>query len=59
MAYVEPVLDQNSIYAIVGANDGCVWVVDTETNQFYYSTKILDCPVKRVFSTQHRIVVEG
>jgi hypothetical protein len=32
MAYVEPVLDQNSIYAIIGVNDGNVWVVDTETN---------------------------
>ena len=59
MAYVEPVLDQNSIYAIIGVNDGNVWVVDTETNQWYYSVNILEGPIKRIFSTQSRIVVEG
>ena len=40
-------------------SDGNVWVIDTRTNTFLYSAKILDGPIQRLESTNARIVAEG
>lgn len=40
-------------------SDGNVWVIDTRSNSFLYSAKILDCAIQRLESTNDRIVAEG
>jgi hypothetical protein len=40
-------------------SDGNVWVIDTRTNSYLYSAKILDCEISRLYSTNARIVAEG
>jgi hypothetical protein len=57
--YVEPCLDQNSIYLLIGLSDGTVWVLDTRTNYFLYQAKILDSRISKITCTTARIVVEG
>lgn len=52
-------LEQNSVYLLIGLSDGNVWVLDTRSNYFLNQTKILDCPVSKLISSVARIVVEG
>jgi hypothetical protein len=56
---VEPMHEQNSVYMLIGLNTGFVWVLDTRTNSFMHSVKVLDCPVWKMVSSVSRIVVEG
>lgn len=59
VSFVEPMHEQNSVYMLIGMSTGCVWVLDTRTNSFLHSAKVLDCPVHRLISSVSRIVVEG
>ena len=59
LSFVEPMMEQNSIYLLLGLSDGSVWVLDTRSNHFLNETKILECPVLKLTSTVARIVVEG
>ena len=59
LSFVEPMMEQNSVYLLIGLSDGCVWVLDTRSNYFLNSTKLLECPILKLTSTVARIVVEG
>ena len=59
LSFVEPMMEQNSVYLLIGLSDGCVWVLDTRSNHFINQTKLLDCPVSKLTSSVARIVVEG
>ena len=50
---------QSAVYMCIGVNDGSIWVVDTQSNYFIYSTKIFDCPISKIVSSVARIIVEG
>ena len=52
-------LEQNSVYLLIGLSDGNVWVLDTRSNYFLNQTKILEGPVSKLVSSVARIVVEG
>ena len=52
-------MEQNSVYLLIGLSDGNVWVLDTRSNYFLNQTKILDCAVSKLVSSVARIVVEG
>ena len=52
-------MEQNSVYLLIGLSDGCVWVLDTRSNYFLNQTKLLECPVSKLTSSVARIVVEG
>ena len=52
-------MEQNSVYLLIGLSDGCVWVLDTRSNSFINQTKILDCPVSKLVSSVARIIIEG
>ena len=51
--------EQNSVYALIGLSTGYIWVLDTKTNSFLHSVKVLDCAILKLTSTVSRIVVEG
>ena len=59
LSFVEPMIEQNSVYLLIGLNDGTVWVLDTRGNYFINKTKILECPVSKITSSVARIVIEG
>ena len=44
---------------LIGMSTGDIWVLDTQTNSFLYSVKVLDCPVHKIVSSVNRIIVEG
>ena len=52
-------IEQNSIFLLIGLNDGNVWVLDTRSNYFLYQTRLLECAVSKLTSSVARIVVEG
>ena len=52
-------VEQNSVYLVIGLSDGHVWVLDTRSNYFLNKTKILDCPVTKLVSSVARIIIEG
>jgi hypothetical protein len=57
--FIEPMIDQNSIYLAIGLSSGHIWLIDTRTNTFLYTTKVLDCPIHNILSTATRLIVEG
>ena len=59
LSFVEPMVEQNSVYLLIGLSDGHIWVLDTRSNYFLNKTKILDCPVSKLISSVARIIVEG
>lgn len=59
ICFAEPMLEQNSVYMLIGTSEGNIWVLDTRCNYFLYKTKVLSCPVRNIISTLVRIVVEG
>ena len=59
LSFVEPMMEQNSVYLLIGLSDGCVWVLDTRSNYFLNSTKLLECPILKLTSSVARIIVEG
>ena len=59
MQFVEPMVDQNSVYLLIGLDNGSIWVLDTRSNYFLYSANILDKPIAKITSSMARIVVEG
>jgi len=59
LCYVEPYEEQNSVYALMGLDNGHVWVVDTRGNYFLYHAKVLDGPINKITSSLDRIVIEG
>jgi len=38
-------LDQNSVYLLLGLSNGAVWVVDTRTNSFLYKFQLITSAV--------------
>lgn len=38
---------------------GHIWVLDTRSNSFLHSAKVLDCAIHKIVSSVSRIVVEG
>lgn len=44
---------------LLGTTTGCVWVLDTRSNAFLHSVKILDCAVHKMISSIERIIIEG
>lgn len=44
---------------LIGLSGGNIWVLDTRTNSFLHSAKVLDCAVHKIMSSISRIVVEG
>lgn len=47
------------MYALIGLSTGFIWVLDTKTNSFLHSVKVLDTGIHKLTSTTCRIVVEG
>lgn len=37
LSFVEPMMEQNSVFLLIGLNDGNVWVLDTRSNYFLYT----------------------
>jgi len=59
ITFVEPMQEQNSVYMLIGLSSGHVWVLDTRSNSFLHSVKVLDGPVLKVVSSVSRIVIDG
>lgn len=59
MTFAEPMMDQNSVYLVLGLSNGCVWLVDTRVNMFVYKAQVLKCAVSNITSAASRIIVEG
>lgn len=59
MTFAEPMLDQNSVYLVIGLSNGCIWLVDTRTNHFIYKAQVLNCAISNITSAVSRIIVEG
>ena len=59
LAFVEPFKEQNSVYLLLGLSSGHIWVLDTRSNHFLYSSKVMDCSILKITSSIARIVVEG
>jgi hypothetical protein len=51
--------EQNSVYMLIGMSTGYIWVLDTRSNSFLHSAKVVDCAVHKIISSVSRIVVEG
>jgi hypothetical protein len=58
LSFVEPMLEQCSVYMLLGFSNGEVWVMDTRKKSFLYSIKLLDCAVHKIVSSVSRIVIE-
>ena len=59
ITFVEPMQEQNSVYMLIGLNSGHVWVLDTRSNSFLHSVKVLDVGVHKIVSSVSIIVIEG
>ena len=59
VSYVEPMFEQNSVYMLIGLSTGHIWVLDTRSNSFLHSAKVLDCAIHKMACSVSRIVVEG
>jgi len=59
LTFVEPMQEQNSVYMLIGLSSGHVWVLDTRSNSFLHSVKVLDSAVHKIISSVSRIVIEG
>ena len=59
LSFVEPYEEQNSVYLLIGLTNGHIWVLDTRSNAFLYSQKVIDGPVLKITSSIARIIVEG
>lgn len=59
LSFVEPMLEQNSVYLLLGLSTGHVWVLDTRSNYFLHSFKVLDCGIFKITSMVQRIIIEG
>lgn len=59
LSFVEPMHEQNSVFALIGLSTGHIWVLDTRGNYWLHSTKVLEGPVNKITSSVSRIVVEG
>jgi len=59
LTFVEPMQEQNSVYMLIGLSTGHVWVLDTRSNSFLHSVKVLDDSVNKIVSSVSRIVIEG
>ena len=59
LSFVEPMLEQNSVYLLLGLSNGSIWVVDTRMNFFLYKFSILSCAIAKITSTVNRIILEG
>jgi hypothetical protein len=59
LCFAEPMLEQNSVYMLLGLSNGSVWIVDTRCNYFLYKFDLLSCAVSSIVSTTTRIIVEG
>jgi hypothetical protein len=44
---------------LIGLSTGYIWVLDTRSNTWMHSVKVLECPVWKIVSSVSRIVVEG
>ena len=59
VTFVEPMFEQNSVYMLIGLSTGHIWVLDTRSNSFLHSAKVLECQIHKIVSSVSRIVVEG
>ena len=59
MSFAEPMLEQNSVYLLLGLSNGSIWAVDTRMNFFLYKFTILCCAIRKIISTVNRIILEG
>ena len=59
VSYVEPMFEQNSVYMLIGLSTGHIWILDTRSNSFLHSAKVLDCAIHKMACSVSRIVVEG
>ena len=57
--FVMPTLEQISVYLIIGLNNGWAWVSDSRCNQFMYNVKVIDGPIRQIFSSKSKIIIEG
>lgn len=44
---------------LIGLSTGHVWVLDTRSNSFLHSAKVIDGAIHRIISSVSRIIVEG
>lgn len=44
--FVVPTLEAISVYLMLGLSNGNIWVLDSRSNQFLYSVKVLDGEVR-------------
>ena len=48
VTFVEPMFEQNSVYMLIGLSTGYIWVLDTRSNSFLHSAKVLDCAIHKI-----------
>jgi hypothetical protein len=44
---------------LLGLSSGTICVVDSRCNQFMYTVKVIDGPIRQIFTSPTRIIVEG
>lgn len=44
---------------LIGLSTGQIWVLDTRSNSFLHSAKVLECGIHKIVSSVSRIIVEG
>jgi hypothetical protein len=57
--FAVPMPDQITVYLLLGLNNGYVWVNDTRCNQYLYKIKVLDSPIRQIFTSKSKIVLES
>jgi hypothetical protein len=57
--FAVPMPDQITVFLVLGLNNGYVWVSDSRCNQFLYNMKVIDSPIRQIFTTRSKIVIEG
>ena len=59
LSYVQPSPEQSSVFMLIGLSNGHVWVLDTKTNSFLLSVKLMDSAIHKMMTSMRRILVEA
>jgi hypothetical protein len=57
--FAVPDSGQINVYMLLGLSSGTICVVDSRCNQFLYTVKVIDGPIRSIFTSPTRIIVEG
>lgn len=57
--FAVPDSGQINVNMLLGLSSGSIGVVDSRCNQFLYTVKVIDGPIRSIFTAPSRIIIEG